>query len=131
MELIPKIKDFLSSYYNAPWHEGGWYEHILKSMDEAGVKKAIVFSVATKQKQVHNINKFIANLPRDRIIPFGTLHPDYIDYKQEIKYIKEMGLKGIKFHPDFQGFDIDDIRMMRYTRLLAIRSRLLFIWVMR
>lgn len=111
--MIPKIADYLSSYYKVPWQEGGWYEHILPSMDQAGVEKAIVFSVATKSTQVHNVNSFMAELPRDRIIPFGALHQDYADYKEEVRRIRELGLKGVKFHPEFQNVDVDDIRMMR------------------
>lgn len=112
-QLIPKISGFLSDYYKVPWQEGGTDEHCEKSMAQYGIDKSVVFSVATKSTQVENINNFISVLPRDKFIPFGAMHQDYENYKDELKRIKKLGLKGLKFHPDFQGVAIDDIRMMR------------------
>ncbi len=112
-QLIPKISGFLSDYYKVPWQEGGTDEHCASSMEQYGIDKSVVFSVATKSTQVENINNFISVLPRDKFIPFGAMHQDYENYKEEIKRMKELNLKGIKFHPDFQGVAIDDIRMMR------------------
>lgn len=112
-QLIPKISGFLSDYYKVPWQEGGTDEHCESSMEKYGIDRSVVFSVATKAAQVENINNFISQLPDDKFIAFGAMHQDYENYKQEIKRMKTLGLKGIKFHPDFQGVAIDDIRMMR------------------
>lgn len=112
-KLISKISGFLSDYYKVLWQEGGTDEHCEKSMKQYGIDQSVVFSVATKSTQVENINNFIAALPRDVFIPFGAMHQDYENYKEEIKRIKKLGLKGLKFHPDFQNVAIDDIRMMR------------------
>ncbi|MDD4689004.1 MAG: amidohydrolase family protein [Eubacteriales bacterium] len=112
-KLIPRISGFLSNYYKVPWNEGGTDAHCVRSMEKYGIDKSVVFSVATKSAQVENINDFISKLPRDVFIPFGAMHQDYENYKNEIKRIKALGLKGIKFHPDFQNVAIDDIRMMR------------------
>ena len=43
---------------------------------------------------------------------FGGIHPDSEDYKSELNQIKELGLPGIKLHPDYQGVMIDDVRYM-------------------
>ena len=41
-------------------------------------------------------------------IGFGSLHPEYEDIEGEIDRMLAMNLKGIKLHPDFQKFNIDD-----------------------
>ena len=50
---------------------------------------------------------------------FGTLHPENEDYEQIISHIKDIGLKGIKFHSDFQRFNIDDKNMYPIYRKIA------------
>ena len=47
-----------------------------------------------------------------KLISFGGIHPDCEDYKSELNHIKELGLKGIKIHPDYQRVMIDDVRFM-------------------
>ena len=47
----------------------------------------------------------------DMIIPFGTVHPDSPDAISELERIKLLGIKGIKFHPEYQGFYVDDEKM--------------------
>ena len=41
------------------------------------------------------------------------MHPDFEDYRAEIRKIRELGMRGMKFHPDFQQFHVDDPRMLR------------------
>jgi hypothetical protein len=45
-------------------------------------------------------------------IGLGTMHPDLDNIDSEIDRIISMGLRGIKLHPDFQEFNIDDESMM-------------------
>lgn len=37
-------------------------------------------------------------------LSFGTLHPDSPDPKGDVEHLLELGLKGVKLHPDMQGF---------------------------
>ena len=41
------------------------------------------------------------------------MHPDYVNYKEELLRLKQAGIPGIKLHPAYQNVDLDDIRMMR------------------
>ena len=47
------------------------------------------------------------------IIAFGGMHPDYSDYKKEIRRLRENHIAGIKIHPAYQNINLDDIRMLR------------------
>ena len=76
---------------------------------------SVIMPVATKPSQMESINAYakeICDMYPDKLISFGGIHPDCEDYKRELKNIKEMGLKGIKIHPDYQRVMIDDVRFM-------------------
>lgn len=40
------------------------------------------------------------------------MHIDFENPGEELRRAKEMGLRGVKFHPDIQQFNIDDERLM-------------------
>lgn len=93
----------------------GTLEGLLASMEHSGVDMSIILPVATKPSQMENINayaKSVCDAYPNRLISFGGIHPDVSDYKKELKAIKDLGLKGIKIHPDYQGVMIDDVRFM-------------------
>lgn len=93
----------------------GTLEGLLASMEHTGVDMSVIMPVATKPSQMESINiyaKEICEKYPGRLISFGGIHPDTPDYKKELEHIKELGLKGIKIHPDYQHVMIDDIRFM-------------------
>ena len=45
------------------------------------------------------------------LIPFGTVHAEMDNMISELERIGELGLHGIKIHPDTQLFSIDDKRL--------------------
>lgn len=109
--VAPKIIDALESFYGFRWERSGTCPDLMESLNEAGVNRAVVFSCATRPDQVRNINDYLASKISDRLIGFGTLHPDFADFRRELERMRSLGLRGIKFHPDFQQFDFDDPRM--------------------
>lgn len=114
--IAAKVIGALQEFYGYSWKGCGTPGDLLSSMDEAGITRSVIFSAATKPEQVRHINDYIASLVRaypDRFIGFGTLHPNYSDCGQEIVRMQELGLKGIKFHPDFQEIYIDSPGMMK------------------
>ena len=93
----------------------GTLEGLLASMEHTGVDISVIMPVATKPGQMENINtyaKSVCEMYPGKLISFGGIHPDCEDYKKELNHIKEMGLKGIKIHPDYQHVCIDDVRFM-------------------
>lgn len=87
---------------------------LLASMNRANIDVSVVLPVATKPAQTRTINDWAARANEiPGIVSFGTVHPDYADWKNELLRIRdELGLKGIKFHPDYQNFYIDDTKML-------------------
>ncbi len=104
--------------------------HVLNAAERAaGIERNLVFSTATTPHQVRDINNFIhAKCEKyPAFIGLGTLHPAMDGTDEEIERICELGLHGIKLHPDFQAFPIDDARMMPvYRRLADYRLPVLF-----
>lgn len=93
----------------------GTLDGLLASMERSGVDLSVIMPVVTKPAQFESVNTFAAKLNEQyagRLLSFGGIHPDSEDYKGELKRIKELGLPGIKLHPDYQGVMIDDVRYM-------------------
>lgn len=86
-----------------------------------GVDLSVVLPVATKPSQFRSIHDFAMKFREGNLLSFGSIHPDSPDYKAELSEIKEMGFKGIKLHPDYQGADFNDIR---YKRVIERASEL-------
>lgn len=86
----------------------------------AGFDRFIVQSVATTPHQVQSINEFIATevaASDGRFVGLGTLHPDSRDMAGDIAHLRELGLQGVKLHPDIQQFKIDDYRCLKIYEL--------------
>ncbi len=88
-----------------------------RSMQEAGISLSVVQPVATRPRQVRKINAWAASEQAaqpssgPRLLFFASLHPELDDWREEIGRIKRDGLRGVKLHPDYQDFFIDDERM--------------------
>ena len=95
-------------------HTDGTISDLMEKSKNAGIDYSIVLPVATSEKQVKSINTFAIevnnNYKETHILSFGGLHPNYIDYEEEIIRLKESGIKGIKLHPQYQDTFIDDIK---------------------
>ena len=75
----------------------------------------------TKVSQVASINRFASAYTEGPVISFGGIHPECENYKEILKEIKNLGLKGIKLHPDYQDMYFDNIR---YERIIDAASEL-------
>lgn len=97
----------------------GREQTLIRSMEASGVDVSIVLPVVTAPEQFSTINRFAVSLNEKyssknvRLLSFGGIHPDTADYKSKLRELKEMGLQGIKLHPDYQGTYFDDLKYMR------------------
>ncbi|MBQ3183782.1 MAG: amidohydrolase family protein [Clostridia bacterium] len=95
----------------------GTLDGLKRSMKKAGIDYSVVLPVITAPKQFDTVNRYAAETNgKDGIISFGGIHPDNDDVESKLDLIKELGLPGIKFHPDYQGVYIDDERYIRIIR---------------
>lgn len=96
---------------------------LLRSMEEGGIAQSVVMPVVTSPDSTQKINDFAAasneKLGDAGYVSFGGMHPDFQGYKEELRRIKRLGLKGVKLHPAYQGCNMDDIRYLRITEEAA------------
>ena len=89
-------------------HRDGRISSLLASMDDAGIERSVVCSIATKESQFDSIFAWSKKIRSERIEPFPSFHPRDPHYARRIERIRGDGFAGIKFHPYYQDFTIDD-----------------------
>lgn len=88
----------------------------LAKMDNFGISLSVVQPVITKPSQTLKLNEFAAKIMAEhpnRIVSFGGIHPESDDWKRDIDFVCSLGLKGLKFHAEYQGFVVDAPEMLR------------------
>lgn len=116
-ELAPKAVKALTECSGVQAQLDGTVANVKESMRNAGINHSVVLSIATRPAQTEKINTWSAQIQDKSITAFGSIHPDYNEWARELKRIKELGLKGIKFHPDYQNFFVDELRMFKVYEL--------------
>lgn len=127
-KIAEKASQATGHFYELPASMDGSIGTLLARGEAAGIDHFVINSVATTPKQVHAINTFIAQTVTDgngKFTGLGTLQQDLEDPQQAVDEILALGLKGIKLHPDIQGFCIDDERAVRFFEI--VKGRLPFL----
>ncbi len=112
-KIAHKVLDQLQNHYGITPVGTGLVEDLLSFLTRAGIHRAVVHSAATSPDQVIPANNWSISVQQTypRLTAFGTLHPDYQEWGKELERLKKNGIKGLKFHPDFQGYDLADPRL--------------------
>jgi predicted TIM-barrel fold metal-dependent hydrolase len=122
-KIAQKATDNIGSFYDLYMNFDGTADMLIKQGDECGVSKYVVQSVATVPHQVKRINDFIVKSVEkypDKLIGFGSLHPDMKGMEEEIDRLISLGLHGIKLHPDFQKFAINRFCRKILTQMMNL-----------
>jgi hypothetical protein len=109
----------LASSPGAQVYSDGTVAGLRRVMAKSGVTQSVVLPVATKASQVASINRFAATLHGPDFIPFGSLHPHMQDIAGEIAFMRANNIRGIKLHPEFQDFYMDDPSVFPIYEALA------------
>jgi predicted TIM-barrel fold metal-dependent hydrolase len=122
-KVAPLAVNGVGSFYGIPMHGDGTTEDMMAQHAKAGISRALVHSVATKAKQVKPINDFIAGEVKKhpQLVGFATMHQDFEDKEAEVERAIALGLKGFKIHPDSQGVNVDDPRLMEFYGMIEGR----------
>ena len=106
------LSDSIVNYQNKRYrhYTRGTVDSILASMERKRVDMSVILPIATKPTQTNTINAFAHTLRNDKLISFGSLHPDQDDWEAVLENLAEDGFKGIKLHPEYQSFYIDSRR---------------------
>ena len=120
-KIAAKATDTIGVFYDIKMEmPAGTAERLIEEGSKAGVSRYVVHSVATTAHQVRSINEFIRREceAHPEFIGFITLHQDLSEEEiiAEIDFALANNLKGIKLHPDFQKFNIDDPAAEKFYR---------------
>lgn len=120
-KIAGRTLDYLSDIFGASPFADGTHTGLCDSMKKAGVDVSVSLPAVTKVSQVESINRFASAFTEGAVISFGGIHPECENYKEILKEIKNLGLKGIKLHPDYQDTYFNDIR---YKRIISYAAEL-------
>lgn len=114
-KIAQRAIEKLEGFGNIHSCSNGMASGLLASMEKAGIDVSVDLPVATAERQVVSINDGAIKKREDfsgkGIFTFGAMHPDYADWKAELRRLKENGIPGFKLHPDYQGVYFDDKRI--------------------
>lgn len=128
-KIAEKATESIGRFYLLPMAYHGTAAEMIRCREAAGITHSVIFSVATKPSQVRSINTFVAEEVGtfENLCGLGAAHPDSDDIEGDIQNILDLGLKGVKLHPDIQGIAIDDPRCFRIYELCEKHGLLLLL----
>lgn len=123
-KLAEKASHSIGSFYGVPIEREADMPRLCAEDKLAGITRCAVSNSATNASQVRNANTFLAEAVRghDGYLAFGTIYPGMDGFEEELDRMLELGLRGVKIHPDFQKLAIDDERGIETYRAIARRD---------
>lgn len=120
-KIAKKATETIGVFYDIEMEmPAGTPERLIEEGRGAGVSRFVVHSVATTAHQVRSINEFLKREceAHPEFIGFITLHQELSEEEvfAEVDWAVQNGFKGIKLHPDFQKFNIDDEAAEKFYR---------------
>lgn len=111
--VAPKALKDLSLRSGITPFTNGTLKDTINKLEKNNIDKCVFLNIATKASQMRTINNTAVRLNKEHInyTSFGSVHPDSPDCLDELYRIKELNIKGIKLHPDYQDFFADDKRV--------------------
>lgn len=126
-KIAQKALTNLATICKSPYFTNGTLADTKEKLHEWGVDAAFAMNIATKPSQQTIVNNWAASIDDSMFYSFGSVHPDAPDALEELRRIKELGLYGVKLHPDYQGFLIDDPRLFPiYDAIAALELPVTF-----
>ena len=106
--------DAVGDFYEVNMFGDGTAAGLLSAKDRSPITHFLVHSVATSVHAVTAINNAIAQAcqAHPEFIGFAAMHQDFEDPATELQRAVDLGLHGVKLHPDTQKVNMDDPRLM-------------------
>jgi uncharacterized protein len=122
-KIAAKVLGQLHTHYGIHPIGSGLVSDLLARLGTAGLDGAVVHNAATKPAQVIPANNWAIELSRTvpGLFPFGTIHPGFGRWEDELDRLERGGILGIKLHPDFQGFDLADPELVPILEAISGR----------
>jgi Predicted metal-dependent hydrolase of the TIM-barrel fold len=109
--IAPKAIQSLSEICGIAPHTVGTLANTKQVFKDWNYCGGVALHIATNPHQQAAVNSFAIASQTENLLCFGSVHPDSPDIETELKRIKKAGLRGIKLHPDYQNFFVDEKRV--------------------
>jgi predicted TIM-barrel fold metal-dependent hydrolase len=96
----------------------GTVASLLGSMETNQIESSVVCSIATKPEQFAPILDWSRKIASRKIVPLPSIHPKGPDPVGKARLVAQSGLPGIKLHPYYQDFLLDDPSLFHFFRVL-------------
>ena len=113
--IARKASDSIGEFYHMPVRHDGTADKLLGLYRDAGISLGCIHSVAITPHSIESINRFISETVKKHpgiLSGFGAVHPGRKDLPGLIDEVLELGLIGLKIHPDMQKFALDSREAM-------------------
>lgn len=128
--IAAKAADNVRQFYNGLGNPSisGSVQTLLDRGTKAGVEKFVILPVAVLPSRTRHINDFILEqvAKEPRFFGYGTVHAGMVNITGEVQYIMDNGLRGLKMHPDYQLFPIDDPRLFPVYEMAGEKLPIIF-----
>lgn len=120
-KVSKKAVKSVGEFYSIDMDCEGTAQDLIKKGSRAGITNYVVCSVAIDGAHVETINNYIASEcdKHKEFYGFSTMHIDYSDKIKELERALDLGLCGVKIHPDTQKFNLDDKEMYEFYDYLS------------
>lgn len=125
-KIAEKALSVLSGFIGRVPFTNGSPQDTAEKMRSGGISLSVGMPVATRPEQTASINAYANDLnhtPGFR--SFGAVHPKNPNWKAQVDAVAELGMKGIKLHPDYQEFYVDDPTLFPLYRYIGEKGLLL------
>ena len=119
--IAQHVADNFAIYYGTQMSHVPYLNTYLEEIEKANYTAGIICSSATKPEQASSINTFISQCAAtsSKLLGLGSLFPTMDGWEEELERISELGLRGLKIHPDFQKINMDEPKAIPMYRAIA------------
>ena len=123
-KLADRAAHSIGDFYSTPMYCAASVDRLLQEDGQAGISRCVISSSAVTPHQTRGINRFIAAAAASHpsFIGFGSIYPGMDGFEEELDRLQELGLRGLKIHPEFQKLPIDDPSGIETYRSIARRG---------
>lgn len=116
-KIAAKVVESLQAKANSRAYTDATDAALINSMQKAGIDCSVLLPVMTNTSQVQKLNDIAIekneSFSKTGLFSLGGMHPDFEEYKKELRRIAKNGITAIKLHPAYQGVALDDTRFLR------------------
>lgn len=125
--IAPRAMAFLSEKAGIVNHHDGTFSGLSAYERNGGASGFLLLPIATKAAQTHSVNQWAAEQTGGGVYAFGSIHPEFADFETELDFLQARGVKGVKLHPEYQDFFVDEPRLFPLYEAIFRRDMILYL----